>query len=68
MFSDGLQETTDLPWTIEARKVVTENLIMDIDTVIKGNRHRNIRDFAIELNFSIGTVHNIVYVLPGRNS
>lgn len=49
MFSDGRQETTDSPRPGQAHKVVTEKLITDIDTAIKGNRRRNIRDVASEL-------------------
>ncbi|XP_035213775.1 synaptotagmin-15-like [Stegodyphus dumicola] len=60
MFSEGSQETTDLPPPGQAQKVVTDKLITDIDTALKENRRRNIRDVANELNVSIDTVHNIV--------
>ncbi|GFS45341.1 hypothetical protein TNIN_79251 [Trichonephila inaurata madagascariensis] len=44
MLSNGRKKTKDLPRHGHAYKVVTEKLIMGIDTSIKGNRHRNIRD------------------------
>ncbi|GFY00514.1 hypothetical protein TNCV_2139111 [Trichonephila clavipes] len=56
MFSDSRQETRDLTRPDQAHKVVTEKLIMHIDTAIKGNRHRNIHDVANEFNVSIGSV------------
>ncbi|GFT41854.1 hypothetical protein TNCV_1667131 [Trichonephila clavipes] len=58
MFSDCRQETRDLPWPGQAHKVVTEKLIMHIDTAIKGNRHRYIRDVTHEFNVPIGYVRN----------
>ncbi|GFY67057.1 hypothetical protein TNIN_232481 [Trichonephila inaurata madagascariensis] len=58
MFNDGRQETRDLTRPGQAHKVVTEKLILHIDTVIKGNRHRNIHDIANEFNVSIGFVLN----------
>ncbi|GFU63883.1 hypothetical protein TNCV_2313891 [Trichonephila clavipes] len=51
-------EVRDLPSPGRAHKVVTEKLIMHIDTAIKGNRHRNIRDVANECNVSIYSVLN----------
>lgn len=64
MFSDCRQETTDLPLLGQAPKVVTEKLITYIDTAIKENRGRNIRDIETKFSVSISTVQNIVHEEP----
>ncbi|GFX16080.1 hypothetical protein TNCV_4703381 [Trichonephila clavipes] len=56
MFSDGRQEARYLPLPGQGHKVMTEKLITNIDTIIKGNRRRNVRDVVDEFNFSIGIV------------
>ncbi|GFX74180.1 hypothetical protein TNCV_2912131 [Trichonephila clavipes] len=58
MFSDGRQQTRNLPRPGQTHKVVKEKLIMHIDTEIERNRHRNIRDVTNESNVSIGSVLN----------
>ncbi|GFT58371.1 hypothetical protein TNCV_2118741 [Trichonephila clavipes] len=70
MFSDGQQETGDLPWSGKAHKErclskvvtvvkdVTVKMIIDLDTTIKENRHRNVRDVANEFGVSISSILN----------
>ena len=60
MFRGGRVETSDLPRPGQVHKVVTEKLLMDIDSAIKKNRRRSIRDLANEFDVAIDTMHNVV--------
>ncbi|KFM78840.1 hypothetical protein X975_25754, partial [Stegodyphus mimosarum] len=60
MFTEGRQETMDLPQPNQEQKVVADKLITNTDMPIKANQHLNIRGIANELHISNGNVHNIV--------
>lgn len=51
MFRDGRDETMHLASPGQVHKVVTDTLIVDIDTVVTMNRRRNIRYLGSEFNF-----------------
>ncbi|GFW38476.1 hypothetical protein TNCV_4609831 [Trichonephila clavipes] len=64
MFSEGRQETRDLPRPDKAHQVIKEKLVIHIDNAIKGNRHRNIRDVINEFNVSIDSATNWFHDQP----
>lgn len=59
-FREGRTETSDLPRPGQAHKVVTESLTETIDTAVRADRRRSIRDLADDFNVSIGSMHTIV--------
>lgn len=49
MFPNDREETMDLPRPFQAHTVVTQTLVADINTAVKMNHPRSIRDLAREL-------------------